>query len=69
MGKKFFPAFDNVFHVYLMGRLQTLQKKKISRWLFEIIHIIRIIAMYKGKMSIEDLASNTDWLFFKRYTH
>ena len=36
-----FATFDNViFHVYLMSGLQKNAKKK-SRWLFEIIHIIR----------------------------
>ena len=40
IGKKVLHSFDNVFHVYLMNGLQKY-KKKISRWLFEIIHIIR----------------------------
>ena len=39
--KKFLDSFDNVFHVYLMNGLQKYIKKKKSRWLFEIIHIIR----------------------------
>jgi hypothetical protein len=25
IGKKFFPAFDNIFHVYLMNGLQKMQ--------------------------------------------
>ena len=41
IGKKVLGSFDNIFHVYLMNGLQKYKKKKISRWLFEIIHIIR----------------------------
>ena len=40
--KKVLAAFDNViFYVYLMNGLQKKLEKKKSRWLFEIINIIR----------------------------
>ena len=39
--QKVFGAFDNVFHDYSMSGLQKkCKKKRISQWLFEIIHII-----------------------------
>ena len=41
IGKKVLHLFNNIFHVYLMNGLQKYIKKKISRWLFEIIQIIR----------------------------